>query len=70
MTMQTIRIALAEADKCAAAGDIQGARFFVNEAHCQMTALSPVAGQAAHLASVMDAFELTDKHAHLGEFPQ
>jgi len=68
MTMQTIRIALTEADRCAHAGDIEGMRFFINEAHCRLAALAPVAGQAAHLASVMDAYELTSKHAHLGDF--
>lgn len=55
MSLQTTSMALNEALHCIEAGDIQGARFFISEAHDQFAAFYPLSAQAAHLASVIAA---------------
>lgn len=62
-----IGVALFEAEACLKENDIEGMRASINDAHCLMASIVPIAGQAAHLSSVMDAYELTSKHAALGE---
>lgn len=62
-----IGVALFEAEACLKEHDIEGMRANINDAHCLMASIVPVAGQAAHLSSVMNAYELTSATAHLGE---
>lgn len=61
--------AIRDALACFDVGQIDTAKALLVEA-TDLLNVPHVSGQAAHLASVMDAYELTSHHAHLGEFHQ
>lgn len=55
MPLRTIATALRNAEACIDAGDVNGMKFFINQMHATMEAEFPASGQAAHLASVINA---------------